>query len=97
MDGRSNNKGNKGNKGGIGRPSLIDEQTRALVLNKSWDRIKQILESKTVSETEKDSIAFELVKRSIPQKIDHTSNGNDINFGILTSEQRAKLDKLLND
>lgn len=97
MDGRSNNKGNIGNKGGKGRPSLIDEQTRALVLNSSWQRINEILGSKTVSENIKDSIALELVKRSIPQKIDHTSNGNDIGIPILTSEQRAKLDKLLND
>jgi len=96
MDGRKNNKGIKGNKGGTGRPSLIDEQTRADVLNNCWDRILKRLISNKEAEVVKDAIAFEIVKRSIPQKIDHTNNGND--FGeLLTTTQRAKLDKLLND
>ena len=97
MDGRINNKGTKGHKGGTGRLSLIDEKTRADLLNNCWERILKRLVSKGVDEAIKDEIAFEIVKRSIPQKIDHTSNGNDIGIPILTSEQRAKLDKLLND
>lgn len=97
MDGRVNNKGTKGHKGSGGRPSLIDEKTRADVLNNCWDRILKRLVSKTETEELKNELAFEIVKRSIPQKIDHTSNGNDIGIPILTSEQRAKLDKLLND
>ena len=82
MDGRKNNKGTKGNRG---RPSMINEHTRALVINKSWERIYKKLDSKTVSEAEKDMIAFEIVKRNIPQKIDHSNNGKS--FDTYSPEQ----------
>lgn len=77
MDGRVNNKGTKGHKGSGGRPTLIDEKTRADVLNKSWTRILKKLDNKKTPEAVKDEIAFEIVKRSIPQKIDHSNNGGD--------------------
>lgn len=85
MDGRVNNKGTKGHKGAGGRPTLIDEITRADVLNKSWSRILKKLDSKKVAEKIKDAIAFEIVKRSIPQKIDHSNNGGD--FKSYSEEQ----------
>jgi hypothetical protein len=39
MDKRKYNKGTQGKKGGTGSPSLVEEKTKALVINKSWERI----------------------------------------------------------
>jgi len=77
MDGRVNNKGTKGNKG---RPSLVIEHTRSLVINKSWERLLKLFEKKDVNEKQLDTIALEIAKKTIPQNIDFTSKGEQIAY-----------------
>ena len=82
MDRRKYNKGIKGNKGGTGRPTLVDEKTRALVITKSWDRILKKFEKKNKSpedEKQLDYISIEIAKKTIPQNIDLTTQGDKIN------------------
>lgn len=53
-----------------GRKSARAERLISDVVNKCWDRISRNLNSKRLSEAEKDMIALEIVKRTAPSKLD---------------------------
>jgi hypothetical protein len=80
MKGEKRNKA-VGVKGKSGRKSFQDEVVKALVINKSWNRILDLFKKdKKTKEDEKqlDIISLEVAKKTIPQEIKGGLNGNFI-------------------
>ena len=81
MKGEKRNKA-VGVKGKSGRKKLTDEVVRAAVINKSWGILLDFLELPNLNIldlAEKRKIALEIAKKTIPQNIDLTTKGKEIN------------------
>ena len=62
----------KGKKGRSGRKRVYDEQLKKLVIEKAWGKVLKKLRNMDDKEIEK--IALEIVKKTIPQKIEGEIN-----------------------
>ena len=71
----------------MARKSLRDEVIQSNVINISWTTILRALNSKTISEEDKRTIAMKVVEKTCPKEIKF-----DGNIGLtLTEEQRNRL------
>lgn len=87
-DARENNGGSRP---GAGRKSAQEEQLIADVVNKCWARVNANLDSKKVSNKEKNMIALEVVKRTAPKNIDLTTKGDKLPSPIYGAQSTVQL------
>ncbi|MFH1052766.1 MAG: hypothetical protein V1779_17740 [bacterium] len=88
-----------GKKGRSGRKSALSEETRKMVIEKSWDILLAYLNKADKNEMitiEKRKIALEIAKKTIPQNFDLTTKGEKLNN---YSDEQLKLiaQRILND
>lgn len=67
----------------MGRMSKKDEELIMSVVNKSWQRVYDILTSRGITNERKDMVALELAKRTAPKNLDITSDGDKIENPVL--------------
>ena len=81
-----------GVKGRSGRKPLIDEVTKADVINMSWTTIRKALTSHSIPDAEKIKIAVEIVKKTCPQSIEHSGSidGEKTQIVIVTTKETTK-------
>lgn len=61
--------GHGGARKGGGRPSLVSEELRARVIEKSWDIIHDFLNDETEPKRDRVKVAEHLAGKSVPQNI----------------------------
>jgi hypothetical protein len=73
----------------MGRQNFYNEKLRASVTNKCWEIIDKALVNPNVPLKERRNMAMEIVKRSVPQNLDITTAGKELN--IYSDEQRTAI------